>query len=68
MHDLDWYAVDALMADLTSKRFRVWATSQEDAERKTRDRSPGAAAIIAVETFPTLRPPLSRGDGSGGSL
>jgi hypothetical protein len=51
-----WYAVDALMADLTSQRFRVSATSQEDAERKTRDRCHGAAAIIAFEDFAALRP------------
>jgi hypothetical protein len=65
MDDRDWYMVDALMAGLTSRRFRVSATSQEDAERKMQDSCPGVAAIVAVEEFAALWPPLSRGDGSG---
>ena len=51
-----WYEVDALMADLTSRRFRVSATSEEDAERKTRDHCPGAVAIMVLEDSAALRP------------
>lgn len=56
MHDRSWYAVDALMADLTSRRFRVSASSDEDAERKARDHCPGAVAIMVLEDFAALRP------------
>jgi len=51
-----WYMVDALMADLTSRRFRVSAASQEDAERKVRDICTGVAAIVAVEDLAVLWP------------
>ena len=56
MCDRSWYAVDALMVDLTSHQCRVSATSEEDAERKTRDRCPGAVAIMVIEDFAALRP------------
>jgi hypothetical protein len=50
-----WYEVDALMADLTSRRYRVLATSEEDAERKMRDRCPGAVAILVLVEHAALR-------------
>jgi hypothetical protein len=56
MHDRNWYVVDALMADLTSRRFRVSATSQQDAERKMQDRCPAVAAILVLEDSAALRP------------
>src|SRR5215203_2644603 len=49
MSDQVWYEVDALTADLTSRRYRVLATSEEDAERKMRDRCPAAVAILVLE-------------------
>ena len=49
MSDQVWYEVDALTADLTSRRYRVLATSEEGAERKMRDRCPAAVAILVLE-------------------
>jgi hypothetical protein len=56
MRDRRWYAVDALMADLRSQRYRVWATSQEGAQRKMWDRCPAAVAILVLEDSAALRP------------
>ena len=56
MSDQLWYEVDALTADLTSRRYRVLATSEEGAERKMRDRCPAAVAILVLEARAALRP------------
>lgn len=56
MSDRHWYALDALMADLTSRRYRLLATSEEDAEQMMRDRCPGAVAILVFEDYAALRP------------
>lgn len=61
MSDQVWYEVDALTADLTSRRYRVLATSEEGAERKMRDRCPAAVAILVLEDRAALRLLLSRG-------
>ncbi len=60
MSDQVWYEVDALTADLTSRRYRVLATSEEDAERKMRDRCPAAVAILVLEDRAALRPAAFR--------
>ena len=49
MSNRHWYEVNALMADLTSRRYRVLATSEEGAERKMQDRCPAAVAILVLE-------------------
>ena len=56
MSDQVWYEVDVLTADLTSRRYRVLATSEEGAERKMRDRCPAAVAILVLEDRAALRP------------
>ena len=56
MSDRHWYALDALMADLTSRRYRLLATSEEDAELMMRDRCHGAVAILVLEDYSALRP------------
>ena len=58
MSDQVWYEVDALTADLTSRRYRVLATSEEGAERKMRDRCPAAVAILVLEDRAALRPAM----------
>jgi hypothetical protein len=67
MSDRHWYALDALMADLTSRRYRLLATSEEDAEQKMRDRCPGAVAILILEDYAAPRPAAFTRGGSGRS-
>jgi hypothetical protein len=47
MSDKHRYVVDALLADLTSRHHHVRAASEEEAERRTRERYPGAVAVLA---------------------
>jgi hypothetical protein len=67
MSDQVWYEVDALTADLTSRRYRVLATSEEGAERKMRAGAPQRWRSWCWKTAPRCGLPLSRGDGSGRS-
>ena len=46
MADRVWYAVDALMADLTIRHHHARAASEEVVERKMRERYPGAVAVL----------------------
>ena len=63
MRERRWYEADALMADLTVGRCVILGYSEEEVERKMRERHPGAAAILArretVRAEARLR--LSRG-------
>src|ERR671912_804978 len=56
MSDRHWYVLAALMEDLMSRRYRLLATSEEDAEQKMRDRCPGAVAILILEDYAAPRP------------
>jgi hypothetical protein len=56
MSDRRWYLADALMADLTSSRYRILAISEDDAERRMSDRHPKAVAILVFEDPATWRP------------
>ena len=47
MRERRWYEADALMADLTVVRCVILGYSEEEVERKMRERHPGAAAILA---------------------
>ena len=47
MRERRWYEADALMADLTVSRCVILDTSQEEVERKMRERHPGAVAVLA---------------------
>ena len=63
MRERRWYEADAFMADLTVRRCVILCTSEEEVERKMRERYPQAAAILARrETARTeARRRLSRG-------
>jgi hypothetical protein len=41
-----WYAADALMADLTNRHHHLRAASEEEVERRMRERYPGAEAVL----------------------
>jgi hypothetical protein len=41
-----WYAANALMADLTNRHHHVRAASEEEVERRMRERYPGAEAVL----------------------
>jgi hypothetical protein len=47
MRERRWYEADALMADLTVNRRVILGTSEEEAERRMRERHPEAVAILA---------------------
>jgi hypothetical protein len=61
MNDRAWYAVDALMADLTIRHHHVRAASEEEAERKIRERYPRAVTILGRRAE-SWRQGLSRPD------
>lgn len=44
-----WYEADALMADLAVLRRAILCASEEEAERRMRQRHPGAVAVLARE-------------------
>ncbi len=46
MTDRVWYAADALMADLTIRHHHARAASEEEVERKMRERYPEAVAVL----------------------
>jgi len=41
-----WYAADALMADLTTRHYHLRAASEEEVERRMRERYPEAEAVL----------------------
>ncbi len=47
MRERRWYEADALMGDLTVGRCVILGYSEEEVERKMRERHPGAAAVLA---------------------
>jgi len=47
MRERRWYEADALMADLTVGRCVILGYSEEEVERKMRERHPSASAILA---------------------
>ncbi len=46
MNDRRWYVADALVADLTDRHHHIRATSEEEVERRMRERYPEAVAIL----------------------
>ena len=46
MSDKRWYTVDALRSDLTNSHHHLRAASEEEVERRMRQRYPGAVAIL----------------------
>jgi hypothetical protein len=61
MSDRRWYLADALMADMTSSRYRILAISEDDAERKMSDHHPNAVAVLVLENPAGRRPaPIER--------
>ena len=62
MRERRWYEADALMADLTVGRCVILGYSEEEVERKMRERYPGAAILARRETARAeARLRLSRG-------
>ena len=41
-----WYEVDALMADLTVRRHTMAGATEDEVERRIRDRYPNAVAVL----------------------
>lgn len=48
-----WYEADALMTDLTVGRHEILAASEEEIERRMRDRYVDAVAILVREQMRT---------------
>jgi hypothetical protein len=44
-----WYEADALMADLTSHRYEMMGASEDEVERRMRDRYPNAVVVLVRE-------------------
>ena len=48
MGEKRWYDADALGADLTNRHHHIRAASEEEVERRMRNRYPKAAAILVL--------------------
>ena len=46
MNDRRWYCADALMADLTNRHHHLRAASEEEVQRRMRERYPEAVALL----------------------
>jgi hypothetical protein len=44
-----WYEASVLMADLTSHRYEMTGTSEDEIERRMRDRYPNAVVVLVRE-------------------
>jgi len=49
MGEKRWYAADALRSDLINRHHHIRAESEEEAERRMRERYPGAAVLVLPE-------------------
>ena len=56
MEGRTWYEADALMADLTVYFHRLWATREEEIEKRMRKRYPRAVAILVRRKHPSELP------------